>query len=167
MAEARSAGYAPVLNSPGIVGLGKAAELAQGELESEALRLSALRDRLVDGVFSQIDYVKLNGPKNKRAPGIANITFEFVEGESMLMLLDHKGICASTGSACASGSLNPSHVLMAMGLEPEKAHGSLRFSMGRYTTEAEVDEVLSVLVPMVQRLREMSPTYPGHKAAGV
>ena len=147
-------------NAPGIVALGKAAELAVQELADETERVTRLRDRLIDGILSQIEHTSLNGCQNSRVPGIINISFEYVEGESLLLLLDHKGIFASSGSACASGSLNPSHVLTAMGLTHEKAHGSLRLSLGRYNTEAEIDAVIAELVPMVKRLREMSPTYP-------
>ena len=147
-------------NAAGIVALGKAAELAMQDFEKETAEVARLRDKLIDGILSKIKYTQLNGCRNQRVPGIANISFEYIEGESLLMLLDHKGICVSSGSACASGSLNPSHVLLAMGLPHEKAHGSLRLSLGRYNTDANVDTVIATLVPMVQRLREMSPTYP-------
>ena len=147
-------------NAPGIVALGKAAELAVQEMAEETERVVRLRNRLIDGILSRIEHTSLNGCRNNRVPGIVNISFEYVEGESLLLLLDNKGIFASSGSACTSGSLNPSHVLLAMGLSHEKAHGSLRLSLGRYNTEAEVDAVIAELVPMVKRLREMSPTYP-------
>ncbi|MCL2852403.1 MAG: cysteine desulfurase NifS [Defluviitaleaceae bacterium] len=147
-------------NAPGISAIGKAAELAQLELAEETSYVARLRDRLTDGILSQIEHTRLNGCGDSRVPGIVNISFEYIEGESLLLLLDHKGILASSGSACTSGSLNPSHVLLAMGLSHEKAHGSLRLSLGRYNTEAEVDAVIAELVPMVKRLREMSPTYP-------
>jgi len=147
-------------NAPGISAIGKAAELAQLELAEETSYVARLRDRLTDGILSQIEHTRLNGCRDSRVPGIVNISFEYIEGESLLLLLDHKGILASSGSACTSGSLNPSHVLLAMGLSHEKAHGSLRLSLGRYNTEAEVDAVIAELVPMVKRLREMSPTYP-------
>jgi len=145
-----------------IVALGKAIELAADELNSELERLTGLSNRLIDGILAKIPYTILNGSREHRAPGIVNITFEHIEGESLLLLLDHKGICASSGSACASGSLDPSHVLLAMGIPHEKAHGSLRLSLGRYNTEAEVDTVIETLIPIVSRLREMSPTYPGN-----
>ena len=147
-------------NAPGIAAIGKAAELAALELTEESARITRLRDRLVDGLLSQIEHAQLNGCRENRVPGIVNISFEYVEGEALLLLLDQKGIFASSGSACTSGSLNPSHVLLAMGLPHEKAHGSLRLSIGRYNTEADIDTVIAELVPMVKRLREMSPTYP-------
>ncbi|MCL2674611.1 MAG: cysteine desulfurase NifS [Defluviitaleaceae bacterium] len=149
-------------NAPNIVALGKAIELAALELDSELVRLTRLRDRLTDGILSRIPHTILNGSHTQRSPGITNISFEYIEGESLLLLLDHKGIAASSGSACASGSLDPSHVLLAMGIPHEKAHGSLRMSLGRYNTEAEVDTVIETLIPIVSRLREMSPTYPGN-----
>jgi len=146
-------------NAAGIVAMGKAAELAAAELDSETKRLTQLSHRLIDGISAQIEHTRLNGCRDRRVPGIVNMTFDYVEGESLLMLLDHKGICASSGSACASGSLDPSHVLLAMGISHERAHGSLRLSLGRYNTEAEADTVIAALVPIVVRLREMSPTY--------
>jgi len=149
-------------NAPNIVALGKASELAALELDSEFARLTNLSNRLIDGILSRIPHTILNGSRTQRSPGISNITFEYIEGESLLLLLDHKGICASSGSACASGSLDPSHVLLAMGIPHEKAHGSLRMSLGRYNTEAEVDTVIETLIPIVSRLREISPTYPGN-----
>jgi cysteine desulfurase len=146
-------------NVPGIVGFGEAAKLAAGEMEAEAERLSKLRDKLINGILTAIPYSRLNGHPTKRLPGNANISFEFIEGESMLLLLDSKGICASSGSACTSGSLDPSHVLLAIGLPHEKAHGSLRISLGHFNTEEEVDYLLEVLPPIVERLRAMSPLY--------
>jgi cysteine desulfurase len=146
-------------NVPGIVGFGEAARLAAGELDAEAERLSKLRDKLINGILTSIPYSRLNGHPTKRLPGNANISFEFIEGESMLLLLDSKGICASSGSACTSGSLDPSHVLLAIGLPHEKAHGSLRISLGHFNTEDEVDYLLEVLPPIVERLRAMSPLY--------
>jgi cysteine desulfurase len=146
-------------NVPGIVGFGEAAKLAAGEMDAEAERLSKLRDKLINGILTAIPYSRLNGHPTKRLPGNANISFEFIEGESMLLLLDSKGICASSGSACTSGSLDPSHVLLAIGLPHEKAHGSLRISLGHFNTEEEVDYLLEVLPPIVERLRAMSPLY--------
>jgi cysteine desulfurase len=146
-------------NVPGIVGFGEAAKLAADEMEAEAERLSKLRDKLINGILTAIPYSRLNGHPTKRLPGNANISFEFIEGESMLLLLDSKGICASSGSACTSGSLDPSHVLLAIGLPHEKAHGSLRISLGHFNTEEEVDYLLEVLPPIVERLRAMSPLY--------
>jgi len=147
-------------NAPGIVALGKAIELATEDMGAEMARLAALRDRLVDGILSRIEHTYLNGCRTNSVPGIANISFEFIEGESLLLLLEHKGIYCSSGSACSSGSLDPSPVLMAMGLTHSKAHGSLRMSLGYFSTEDDVDTVIEELVPIVKRLREMSPTFP-------
>lgn len=147
-------------NVAGIVGFGKAAELAIAELEQEQTRTAALRDRLISGML-RIPHTRLNGHPTQRLPGNVNISFEFIEGESILLMLDMKGIYASSGSACTSGSLDPSHVLLAIGLPHEKAHGSLRLSLSRFNTEAEVDAVINELVPIIQRLREMSPLYEG------
>lgn len=146
-------------NVPGIVGLGEAVRLASAEMEEERARLVSLRDRLIDGILTSIPHSRLNGHPEKRLPGNVNISFEFIEGESMLLLLDMKGICASSGSACTSGSLDPSHVLLAIGLPHEKAHGSLRLTLGHFNTDEDVDAVLRELPPIVQRLREMSPLY--------
>ncbi|MBQ2753220.1 MAG: cysteine desulfurase NifS [Firmicutes bacterium] len=151
-------------NIPGIVGLGKAVELAAKEMDEEAERLTRLRDKLIKGILESIPYSRLNGHHEKRLPGNVNISFEFIEGESMLLFLDMKGIYASSGSACTSGSLDPSHVLLAIGLPHEKAHGSLRISLGRDNTEEEVDMLLSELPPIVERLRAMSPLYEEFKA---
>jgi len=146
-------------NIAGIVGLGKALELAVEEMETENKRLLHLRDKLIKGL-SQIPYTKLNGPTgNKRMPGNVNVCFRFIEGESMLLLLDSKGISASSGSACTSGSLDPSHVLLAIGLPHEIAHGSLRLTLGSSSTEKDIDYVLQVLPEIVQRLRNMSPLW--------
>lgn len=146
-------------NVPGIVGLGEAVRLASAEMEEERTRLVSLRDRLIEGILTSIPHSRLNGHPEKRLPGNVNISFEFIEGESMLLLLDMKGICASSGSACTSGSLDPSHVLLAIGLPHEKAHGSLRLTLGHFNTDEDVDTVLRELPPIVQRLREMSPLY--------
>jgi cysteine desulfurase len=146
-------------NVAGIVGLGKAMELVTSELAEESARLRALRERIIDGVLSAVPYTRLNGHREQRLPGNINISFEFIEGESLLLLLDMKGIFASSGSACTSGSLDPSHVLRAIGLPHEKAHGSLRLSLGRCNTDAEADYFLAELPPIVNRLREMSPLY--------
>lgn len=146
-------------NVPGIVGMGLAAELAAKELEEESKRLEYLRNKLIKGILDVVPYARLNGHPEKRLPGNANISFEFVEGESILLLLDYKGVCASSGSACTSGSLDPSHVLLAIGLPHEKAHGSVRMSLGHFTTEEQVDYVIKELPPIIQRLREMSPLY--------
>lgn len=146
-------------NVAGIVGLGKAIELAMENLTEEKERLTYLRDKLIKGLL-EIPYSKLNGSVgDKRLPGNVNISFEFIEGESVLLMLDAKGICASSGSACTSGSLDPSHVLLAIGLPHEVAHGSLRLTMGAKTTEEEVDYVIETVPAIVQRLRDMSPLY--------
>lgn len=146
-------------NVPGIVGIGLAAELAVKELDTEMKRLEYLRNKLIKGILDVVPYARLNGHPDKRLPGNANISFEFVEGESILLLLDYKGVCASSGSACTSGSLDPSHVLLAIGLPHEKAHGSVRMSLGHFTTEEQVDFVIKELPPIIERLRAMSPLY--------
>ncbi|CCJ34642.1 cysteine desulfurase NifS [Caloramator australicus] len=146
-------------NLPGIVGLGKAIELATEDIDGHNEKIRKLRDRLLNGIMEKIPYTKLNGHPERRLPGNINVSFRFIEGESLLLLLDQFGICASTGSACSSGSLDPSHVLLAIGLPHEIAHGSLRLSLGDMNTEEDVDYVLSVLPNIVQRLREMSPLY--------
>lgn len=146
-------------NVPGIVGIGLAAELASKELVTEMPRLTALRDKLIKEILEKVPYARLNGHPTKRLPGNVNISFEFIEGEGILLLLDYKGICASSGSACTSGSLDPSHVLLAIGLPHEKAHGSVRLSMGHFTTEEQVDYVIKELPPIIERLRQMSPLY--------
>ncbi len=150
-------------NIAGIVGLGKAIELATKDIGSHNATIAAMRDRLLKGILETIPYSRLNGHPVLRLPGNLNVSFEFIEGESMLLWLDDEGICASTGSACTSGSLEPSHVLLATGLPAEIAHGSLRLTLGDATTEENVNFVLEVLPKVVQRLREMSPLY--HKPA--
>ena len=144
-------------NVPGIVGFGRAAELAKQEMTEEAERLTHLRDKLIKGILEQIKHTRLNGHPLKRLPNNVNISVDFVEGESMLLNLDLEGICASTGSACSSASLEPSHVLLALGLSPEQAHGSLRFSLGKENTEEDMGRVLKVLPGIVAKLRAMSP----------
>jgi len=144
-------------NVPAIVGLGKAVELAGQEMDKEAERLAYLRDKLIKGLGEKIDHIRLNGHPTRRLPNNVNVSVDFVEGESMLLNLDLEGICASTGSACSSASLEPSHVLLALGLSPEQAHGSLRFTLGRENTEADVERVLEVLPGIVAKLRAMSP----------
>lgn len=146
-------------NVPGIVGLGKASEVAKNEMDKKIAHITALRDKLIQGVMEKIPHTKLNGHPTKRLPGSANFSFLFLEGESLLLNLDLKGIAASSGSACTSGSLDPSHVLLAMGLTHEVAHGSLRLTLGRGNTEEEVDYCLEVLPEIVDRLRQMSPLY--------
>jgi len=146
-------------NVPGIVGFAKAVELASEGMETEVRELTALRDRLITGLREGIEAVKLNGHSTRRLPNNVNISVAHVEGEGLLLSLDMLGIACSTGSACSSASLEPSHVLMALGLPHELAHGSLRFSLGRPTTAADIDRLLAVLPPVVQRLRAMSPLY--------
>ncbi|EKQ53763.1 MULTISPECIES: cysteine desulfurase NifS [unclassified Clostridium] len=146
-------------NIAAIVGLGKAVELANDNLEEHMNKLIALREKLIDGLL-KIPYTRLNGPRGeKRLPGNVNVCFRFIEGESILLSLDFKGVCASSGSACTSGSLDPSHVLLSIGLPHEIAHGSLRLSMGEGSTEEDVDYVLEVLPPIIERLRNMSPLW--------
>jgi cysteine desulfurase len=144
-------------NVPAIVGLGKAVELAGQEMEREAERLAGLRDKLIKGLLEKIDHIRLNGHPTIRLPNNVNLSVDFVEGESMLLNLDLEGICASTGSACSSASLEPSHVLLALGLSPEQAHGSLRFTLGRGNSEEDIERVLDVLPGIVAKLRAMSP----------
>ena len=147
-------------NIASIVGLGKAIELATSNLDEHMNRLSGLRDKLIDGILERIPYSFVNGPRgDKRLPGNANVRFTFIEGESILLSLDFKGVCASSGSACTSGSLDPSHVLLAIGLPHELAHGSLRLTLGEGSTEEDVDYVLEVLPPIIERLRNMSPLW--------
>lgn len=144
-------------NVPGIVGLGKAAEIAQQDMTKKIARISTLRDKLIKGLMEKVPDIKLNGHPTQRMPGSVNFSFLYVEGESLLLNLDLKGIAASSGSACTSGSLDPSHVLLAMGLTHEVAHGSLRLTLGRGNTEEDVEYCLTVLPEIVGRLRSMSP----------
>ncbi len=144
-------------NIPGVVGFGKAVELAQQEMSEETQRLTYLRDQLIKGLLERIDRTRLNGHPLKRLPNNVNVSIDYVEGESMVLNLDLEGICVSTGSACSSSSLEPSHVLLAMGLLHEQAHGSLRFSLGKWTSEEEIGRVLEVLPQIVAKLRAMSP----------
>jgi len=144
-------------NVPAIVGLGKAVELAGQDMGKEAERLAYLRDKLIKGLGDKIDHIRLNGHPARRLPNNVNVSIDFVEGESMLLNLDLEGICASTGSACSSASLEPSHVLLALGVLPEQAHGSLRFTLGRENSEEDVERVLEVLPGIVAKLRAMSP----------
>ena len=149
-------------NVPGIVGMGRALELAVEHMEANALRVGALRDKLMKAIPAAIPEVKLNGHPTMRLPNNVNFSIRYIEGESILLMLDINGIAASSGSACTSGSLDPSHVLLAMGLPHEIAHGSLRLTLSEFTTEQEIDYVLDLLPQIVQRLRDMSPLY--HKA---
>jgi cysteine desulfurase len=146
-------------NVAGIVGLAKALELAVSDFDNEIPRISALRDKLISGIEAKIDGVKLNGHRTKRLPGNVNFSFQYIEGESILLNLDLNGIAASSGSACTSGSLEPSHVLLAMGLSHEIAHGSVRFTLGHFNTDEDVNYVLHVLPGIIQKLREMSPLW--------
>lgn len=146
-------------NVAGIVGLGTAIELAYRDLEEHNRKIKELRDYYVEQVEQRIPYIKVNGDRERRLPGNSNISFRFIEGEGLLLNLDLKGICASSGSACTSGSLDPSHVLLAIGLPHEIAHGSLRISIGKYNTKEEVDYLIENLVEIVNRLREMSPLW--------
>ncbi|MBI5238102.1 MAG: cysteine desulfurase NifS [Deltaproteobacteria bacterium] len=150
-------------NVAGIVGLGKACELAKRDMENEGANLLALRKRLEQGLTSKIPHVKVNGHAEKRLPNTANISFEFVEGESLLLNLDMSGVAASSGSACTSGSLEPSHVLLAMGSTHELSHGSVRFSMGRNNTTEDIDYIIEIMPRIVERMRSMSPLYAGAK----
>ena len=144
-------------NVPGIVGLGKAAELGAGEMSEEAKKLATLRDRLQEGILARIPEVRVNARNARRLPGTLSVCFKYVEGESILLSLDMKGIAASSGSACSTGAIEPSHVLTAMGVPPEEARGSVRFSLGRQNTEQEVDRVVGELAVVLTRLRAMSP----------
>jgi len=146
-------------NIAGIVGMAKALELAYDGYEERNEKLSRLRDLLIEKLLTNIKYTRLNGHPSKRLPGNVNVSIEFIEGESMLLSLDMVGVAASSGSACTSGSLDPSHVLLAMGLSHEIAHGSLRLSLSEENTEEDIDHVVNSLVQIVDRLRMMSPLY--------
>lgn len=146
-------------NVPGIVGFGKAAEIAGETMEARTRKEVTLRDHLIERVLSEIPYVRLNGHKTDRLPNNVNFCFRFIEGESLLILLDQMGVCASSGSACTSGSLDPSHVLLAIGLPHEIAHGSLRITLSEETTLEDIDFVADELKKIAQRLRRMSPLY--------
>ena len=146
-------------NVASIVGLGEALKISYETLDEKNKKIKELRDYYFDEIEKRIPYIKINGDLKNRLPGNANISFRFIEGEGLLLNLDNKGICASSGSACTSGSLDPSHVLLAIGLPHEIAHGSLRISIGKYNTKEEVDYLIESLVEIVQRLRNMSPLY--------
>lgn len=150
-------------NVPGIVGLATALKLANEHMAENAIRIGALRDKLLNGIAARIPDVKLNGHPTLRLPNNVNYSIRYIEGESILLMLDINGIAASSGSACTSGSLDPSHVLLAMGLPHEIAHGSLRLTLSEFTTEEEIDYVLDLLPQIIQRLRDMSPLYPKQK----
>ena len=146
-------------NVTGIVGLGKAVEIAMATMEERTKKETEMRDHLIDRILAEIPYARLNGDRKRRLPNNVNISFQFIEGESLLIMLDMKGICASSGSACTSGSLDPSHVLLAIGLPHEIAHGSLRMTLGDENTMEEMDYVVDQLKEIVAKLRSMSPLY--------
>ena len=146
-------------NTPGIVGFAKAVELATANMEERARKETELRDYLIDGILAKVPYTRLNGHRTKRLSNNANFSFRFIEGESLLILLDQHGICGSSGSACTSGSLDPSHVLLAIGLPHEIAHGSLRLTLSAETTKEEIDYTIETVAKIVERLRSMSPLY--------
>jgi cysteine desulfurase len=151
-------------NVPYIIGLGKACELAATDLEEKNLRVKSLRDKLENGLLEVVGNSMINGDAEQRLPNTSSISFEYVEGESILLKLSDKGICASSGSACTSGSLEPSHVLRAMGVPFTAAHGSIRFSLSFYNTEEEIDYILEVVPPIIEQLREISPFWKGPTA---
>ena len=148
-------------NVASVVGLGKAIQIACANVDEYNKKLTTLRDRTINEIQNKIPFVRLNGDRNFRLPGNVNFSFEFIEGESLLLMLDMKGIAASSGSACTSGSLDPSHVLLAIGLPHEIAHGSLRLTFGEDNADEDIDYLMDVLPMIVQRLREMSPLYKG------
>jgi cysteine desulfurase len=150
-------------NVPGIVGFGKATTIAREVMNREIERQTELRDHLIASILEQIEGVRLNGHPTKRLPNNVNVSIDYVEGESMLLNLDLENICASTGSACSSSSLEASHVLLALGLPHEQAHSSLRFTLGKWTTDEDIDRVIEVLPPIVTKLRAMSPLLKSHK----
>jgi len=152
-------------NVPGIVGLGKAAEIAKSALASDAQRISTLRDTLEQGLLQRVPHARANGAGAPRTPNTTNITFLGIEGEALVIALDLKGLACSTGAACSSGAVEPSHVLTAIGLPAEEARGSLRFSLGRHTTASEIEFALQVVPAAVEQLRELSPTYRKEAAA--
>jgi cysteine desulfurase len=153
-------------NVASIIGLGKACELAGEMMETENTRVRTLRDKLENGLLAAIPNAMVNGVPEERLPNTSSIAFEFIEGESILLLMDQHGICASSGSACTSGSLEPSHVLRAMGVPFTAAHGTIRFSLSIYNTEAEINTIIEVLPPIVERLRQMSPFWAENAKCG-
>lgn len=153
-------------NTPGIVGLARALSLAVAEREEHCKRMAALRDRFIEQVEARIPYIRLNGSRDRRLPTNANFSFRFIEGESLLLMLDLKGIAASSGSACTSGSLDPSHVLLAIGLTHEVAHGSLRVTFGEDNTMEDVEAIVAALEEVVPKLRQMSPLYEEFEKGG-
>lgn len=153
-------------NTPGIVGLGKAAELALAHLEEEAQRVAALRDRLEQGILARVPLVSANGDPARRLPTTTNLSFDYIEGEGFVIAMDLRGIACSTGAACSSGSLEPSHVLSAIGLKPEQARASIRFSLGRFNTAADIETTLEILPAVVEQLRSVSPHYKTAEVRG-
>jgi cysteine desulfurase len=147
-------------NVPGIIGLGKACEIAQKNISQENIKVKKLRDKLEKAILERCSDSMVNGEKEHRLPNTTNISFEYIEGEAILLLLDQHGICASSGSACTSGSLEPSHVLRAMGVPFTAAHGSIRFSLSKYNTEDEIDYTIETMPAIINRLRELSPFVP-------
>lgn len=152
-------------NVAGIIGLGKAAELAKKRLPGVIERVAGLRDRLEQSILSRVRNCTVNGGNEPRLPNTSSIAFEYVEGEAILLMLNEWGICASSGSACTSGSLEPSHVLRAMGVPFTSAHGSIRFSLSHYSTEAEIDFIAEKVPPIISRLRDLSPFWKQHRTA--
>lgn len=150
-------------NVPGIIGLGKACELAKKSVEEETNKVRRLRDKLEREILAKVPDSRVNGIEAERLPNTSSISFEGVEGESILLMLDREGICASSGSACTTGSIEPSHVLRAMGVPYNYVHGTVRFSLSRYTTEEEIDTVIEVLPGIIERLRELSPLWKSKK----
>ena len=150
-------------NVPGIVGFGKAVELAMAGMKERTGKERELRDYLMERVMKEVPYTRVNGDRLNRLPNNVNFCFQFVEGESLLIMLDMKGICGSSGSACTSGSLDPSHVLLAIGLPHEIAHGSLRLTLGEDTTKEDIDYTVEAIKEIVNQLREMSPLYEDYK----
>ena len=142
-----------------IAGLGKAADLALTHMKAEGRRIAALRDRLENGLLERIPHARVNGSRAQRVPSTTNLTLPFIEGEAMVIALDLRGLSCSTGAACSSGAVEPSHVLLAIGLAPEDARASLRLSLGQQTTDEEIDFALETIPPVIERLRQMSPTY--------
>ena len=152
-------------NVPGIVGLGKAAEIARQRMEADSERISALRDKLEKALLARVPHARVNGSGAPRTPNTTNIMFPGIEGEALVIALDLKGLACSTGAACSSGAVEPSHVLTAIGLAPEEARASLRFSLGRHTTSEDIDFALQVIPTAVEQLRELSPTYRREEVA--
>lgn len=154
-------------NTAFIVGMAKALELATSEMEDTNARLTQMRNKLMDGILERIPYCRLNGDAQKRMPGNVNVSIEFIEGEALLLMLDMNGIMASSGSACTTGSLDPSHVLLAIGLTHEVAHGSLRLTLGDDNTDEDIDYILDTLPTIVKRLRDMSPVWEDAIKSGI